>query len=132
MELRFRTTQLDDGKIRIEAITNPWPGMTAAWENFETCASIEEAAEVCGEEVAIQLRRELLEDAKVLLTIPIELRVSVLPQYADAARNYVAEVIAHGTVRDAIEIALANSKPQGHYEEGEEPSIDTFYVREES
>lgn len=133
MELRFRTIRLDDGSIRIEAITNPWPGVTSAWEHFTTCDSIEEAVEVCGEEVGIQLRREAYEDQKILVTIPIELRVNVLPQYADAMRNSIADVIEHGTVRESIEIALSNSKPQGgYYDDGEMPSIDALYVRKES
>lgn len=131
MEIRFRTIQLDDGKIRIETITNPWPGMTSAWEHFTTCTSVEEAVEACGEEVAIQMRREAYEDQKVLVTIPIELRVNVLPQYAHAVRNSIAEVVEHGSVRESIEIALSNSKPQGGgYEEGEEPSIDALHVPE--
>lgn len=58
MQINFKVVATTDGKIEVHAAPNPESaGLASPWSRFGTFATIDEAAEECGREVAIQFKR---------------------------------------------------------------------------
>jgi hypothetical protein len=94
MELQFRTLPQPDGSIRVETkLGNSF--LASTWEHFMTSASLDEIADECGKEIALQHRRANLRKFKVWTRRVVEVETTVEALGVDEAIEIASNIDAN-------------------------------------